>query len=156
MSVLNKNKAASIVLAVVIIGASGYFIYRSLSGGQPTSKPQKAYFTTDEGATRFVDDIRKLTPFDHEGKPALRLHVFKLKGQEVNGYLERFPEKTKDMIEASASDPDKSVQAGLARKHGFEVRAMNGTQWVPVDSKEGNKITALPGDDPADVQEIFP
>src|ERR1700722_10524228 len=79
-------KVGTLSLALV---AMGVFIWYSLSGGP--SNASKAYYTTDDGQTTFVDDFFKAYPFDHDGKPAYRAYMFQTSdGKRFVGYLERY------------------------------------------------------------------
>ena len=40
----------------------------------------KAFFTTDDGATLFAEDISRISPFDHDGREAVRAFVFTCDG----------------------------------------------------------------------------
>ncbi len=86
--------AGIIVIALIIIG------YQLMSGSGPRI-PTKAYYTIDDGETWFADDISKIPPFDKDGKPAYRVHVFRCKGgKPFAAYLERYTPEAKKRMEA--------------------------------------------------------
>src|SRR4051794_33269493 len=73
------------VLFVVAIAVVVVLEWRSLTPDKPG-----AYFSDDDGAHFFADDPRRVTPFDHKGKQAVRAHVLRgADGKLFVGYLER-------------------------------------------------------------------
>jgi hypothetical protein len=77
---LNQNPGITTgVTAGIIIIALGFIIWQSTRSDRP-SLPTKMYYTDDDGATKFSDDITKVPPFDHKGKPAVRARVFTCDG----------------------------------------------------------------------------
>jgi len=61
----------------------------------------KGYFTDDDGASWFVDDLTNVPPFDHNGKKAVRIKMFMAaNGQKFIGWLEQYDDATKKRIDA--------------------------------------------------------
>jgi hypothetical protein len=95
---LNENKAVvGGAAAGIVVLAVAFIVYR-LSGfdERPTERPNQAWFTVDDGATYFADDIHKEAPFQTaEGKTAVRAHVYKCgdDGQPFVNHLERRPQR---------------------------------------------------------------
>lgn len=87
---MNKSRRLTGVMAGLLIVGAGVAIFVQARDMSSSSGPGKAYFTTDDGQTLFVDDALKLPPFDHDGKPAYRAHVFECGGKRVVGYLSRY------------------------------------------------------------------
>ena len=50
-------------------------------GGSPAAVKDMAFFTDDDGATWFADDAKKIPPFDHNGKQAVRARVYRSGGK---------------------------------------------------------------------------
>src|SRR5271156_5642109 len=72
---LNRNATAVAGSAIVVIlVALAVISWRNFSRPDPIMA--KAFFTDDDGKTWFVDDAANLTPFDHDGKPAVRCYVY--------------------------------------------------------------------------------
>ena len=71
--------AAGIGIAVLVVG--GILIALQLRGGPnsnaglPQAAGGKGFFTDDDGATFYVDDITNIPPYDHNGKKAYRYTV---------------------------------------------------------------------------------
>jgi hypothetical protein len=123
---LNQNpRIAAGATAGVIVIALGFILYESFGGGGP-SPPTKAYFTTDDGATYFKDDINKLPPFDVDGKPAVRAMVFKCpEGEPFVAYLERYtPEAKAKLEDLRVNGPPKTPDPGMmdVTMGGMEVK----------------------------------
>src|SRR4051812_26868582 len=89
---LGKSKALSLCLgAALVIGGGIAIAFQGTSivpGGAASSGG--ARFTTDDGRTLFEAPADSLPPFDHDGKPAARAHVYRCGGKEFVGYLERY------------------------------------------------------------------
>ncbi len=137
-----------VVIAIVIIGWQ--FMHSNRQGALtgPITGDQ-AYYSDDDGKTFFTDDMKKLTPFKHAGKDAVRAHVYRCsKGDPFVGYLERHTELAKQ-------------QKGMAMEMGgrpsftehavFEVKKPGKSPWIPVDTKNESEAVkvfgvACPGD----------
>src|SRR5688572_33348545 len=97
---LNENPiittagAAGIILIAII-----FIIWQGCGGSTPagSAPPTKMWFTTDDGNTRFVDEINKLPPFTHsDGKVAVRAKVFKCgDGEPFVNHLEKYNDADK-------------------------------------------------------------
>ena len=98
-----------LVLAMLLIAWQwGCF---SGGGGIGTS-----YYTIDDGATYFEESATKIPPFKHEGKDAVRAHVFKCgDGKPFVGYLEMYTPQDKKMMEdAIAGKAPPAAYAGYS------------------------------------------
>src|ERR1039458_9705554 len=95
-----RQFAAGVIIAIVAI----YLVQNALSG--PAMPTARAYFTTDDGATQFVDSMDHLAPFDHNGKPAVRVWMFSEDGGKTRfpAYLERFTPQAQARILAQMQD----------------------------------------------------
>jgi hypothetical protein len=149
--------AGIIVIALIIIGWQ-------LTGAGGPDIPTKAYYTTDDGATWFADDINKIPPFDKDGKPAYRVHVFKCTdGKEFISHMERYtPEAQKKLEEARAAgdQADPAVYEEVSMT-GIEVkRPGTGDQgWVKQsDYEKAAQITAptCPGGGTEGIEPVYP
>ena len=101
--IVQQRKSLAVVLATVMIVGAAIAIYVQARDFGPGG-PGKAFFTTDDGKTLFVDSIMKLPPFDKDGKQAVRAHVFECNGERVVGYLSCYrPEALQALAEAKAA-----------------------------------------------------
>ena len=104
---LNKNPSITtgatigiIVLAIIVI------VWQLWPSGGEAIPPAKTFFSIDDGANWFEDDAEKVPPFSHNGKEAVRAHVYVCAdGTKFVGYLERYNAEGKaklDKIMATA------------------------------------------------------
>jgi hypothetical protein len=115
---LNRNPAITTGATIAVIVIALIVIFKQIFGGSGTGKPPtKAFYTTDDGATTFVDEINLYPPIERDGKPAVRAYKFKCAdGKEFISYLERYTPKAKAALEAAAekrkANPD-AVDSGI-------------------------------------------
>jgi hypothetical protein len=145
---LNKSKATVTVVAVVIILGAALAIFLQTRGSFAAPGPGEAYYTTDDGKTLFTDKSGRITPFDKDGKPAYRAHVFNCGGTQVVGYLSRYTEETKQALEWVKANPGKQpadvgLLAGVSTT-GTELKKPGAPNWVSAaDSMKATQIRAF-------------
>jgi hypothetical protein len=118
---INRHQRTSIaVSACVVIMVVALISFENVGSGLPK---QLNFYTTDDGATLFTDDWRKVPPFDHDGQQAVRAFVFSCDGgqHQFVQYLEKYSDAAKQQIEASQSRDQ--LQMGLIKKP-------NAKQWI--------------------------
>ena len=145
---MNQNPAAAGVIAVVLIIAAAAGIWYSM---QPAvyDKPTKAYYTVDDGKSLFTDSIGKQTPFQYDGKEAVKAYVYTCdngKSQFV-AYLEKMPAGAKPIVQAEearaapAAAPKTEAEAcAMASK-----RPANAVPFTALVRKPGDKEWLMPG-----------
>jgi hypothetical protein len=145
-----KDRPAVVRLAVgvLIVGAVIYLAQAAMSGSSmPTAK---AYYTTDDGATQFVDSMDHLAPFDHHGKPAYRVWMFSTDGGKTRfpGYLERYTSQAKARVESEMQDfkSGKSHMPPAVGPADTEVKKIgDGNPWVSrADLQQSRAILQIP------------
>jgi hypothetical protein len=136
---LNENPRLSTGLtAGIILVVLAYIIYSSIGGGSGAragggvAGAARVYFTDDDGATWFADDATKVPPFDHNGKPAYRAHVYKCGGKTFVNHMERYtPEGKKEMeahlAKGNLNDP--TITAAV-QQTGMEVKSPGAKAWI--------------------------
>lgn len=80
---LNENPVVTAAATGGIILLALIFILYQAFGGRGGSgyRPGgKSFFSDDDGATWFADESSKIPPFDHDGKTAYRVVVYKCAG----------------------------------------------------------------------------
>jgi hypothetical protein len=72
----------------------------SRPAGVPTTSAANYFFTTDEGKTTFALEASNRAPFVHEGKVAVRAHVFSCDEGKTSfvGYLSKFSPVSEDPL----------------------------------------------------------
>ena len=132
---IKQRQSLAVAAAVLMIVGAGIaiFVQARDSGGPGEGK---AYFTTDEGKTFFADRNTKLPPFDKDGKPAYRAHVFRCGGNRVVGYLSRYrPEAIAALEEAAAArgtgkPPRNPAALAAVGTYGLELKRPGDAAWV--------------------------
>lgn len=137
---MNQNPGMTTGITVGVIVIALIFIVWQLWPSSGPRIPTKAFFTVDDGATWFADDIKKLPPFTHDGKQAVRAYVFKCGGsKEFVAYLERYTPQAKARLEKARAESAKNPQ-GVPPPElmmpdmmmaGVEVKKPGPGQWVP-------------------------
>jgi hypothetical protein len=140
----SQTKAGTIIVIIVALSIS---IWYNRSGGP--SNASKAYYSTDDGATTFVDDFFKAYPFDHDGKPAYRAYVFQgSDGKQFVGYLERYtPAGLSDLQSLLSKGGNREQlrdQIQSVRSRGTELKAPKNpdAKWYPVGSGQAEGVTS--------------
>jgi hypothetical protein len=104
--------AASIVIVLLVFLA---FRWSGITRGQPVNM---AFYTTDDGATFFADDLGKVPPFDHDGKPAVEAFVFTCDDGQHHfvQYLRKYSDEVKQQLEATHTTV--TLTPGLIKRPG--------------------------------------
>jgi hypothetical protein len=160
----NPNLTTGLTALVIIVAVAAIVWQISRGSGGPTpNTSEKAFFTIDDGKTTFADDISKLPPFDHQGKPAVRAYVFACKGGKIRfvGYLERYTTEGKAKVEeakARKQTMDPAFAESLAAT-GIEVKQpMTGDKaWLlRGDPKAATVMSPKCPDGSDDLEPVFP
>ncbi len=87
---INKNPMPWLAgIGLIVVGVLAYFVF--LSGGHQSGVVQPSYYSTDNGATYFVDESQP-APFTKDGTEAVRAVVARDRetGEEFVAYLTKF------------------------------------------------------------------
>jgi hypothetical protein len=144
---LNRNRPVVIGIASVLILGAFVYIIQQLMGGERPRVPNEAYYTTDDGATYFEDDVNRIPPFDHDGKQAVKAQVYTCGGTNFVGYLIRYtPEAQKQLAAANG------VGVGAIRAVGTEInKPLTGDAgWTNSNDKGAGRIYAIKCPDGSD------
>lgn len=124
--------AACVVLAIL-------FLIWHFSGAPAVAPPSdkkidlsKAFYSDDDGKTTFLDAFAKVTPFQHNGKEAVRAYLYRCGTSEFVAYLGRDTElgRAEKLNDIAIRD----VGTAAASPPVFEVKKPgSGNKWVPVD-----------------------
>jgi hypothetical protein len=159
---LEKKKSLSAVAASVLLAGSLVAIFVQARSMGPAG-PGDTYYTDDDGQNFFVADSFKLPPFDHGGKQAVRAHVFECGGKRVVGYMSRYTDEAKKLLDEAkaakdAGKPPPNVPA-LARvaQTGTEIKRPGDKVWVRAsDMTKANKVRIFRCPDGSAPPEVFP
>ena len=127
---------AGVAIAFVAVALIAFLLMAGRSTGVPVdTEPTMAFYSDDDGKTFFKDNIRKIVPFDHNGKQAYRADVFK--GPDGNvfvGLLYRHTDMGKkqmnEYLARKTEDPTGKVRSGIEVRGGMEVRKLPGKSWT--------------------------
>jgi len=128
--------SAAFMLVVLCVGA----VIMELRGSSIESyRPTKAFFTTDDGKTLFVDDVTKIPPFDHNGQQAVRAMVYTTDGGKDQWvqYLVKASDSEKQQLEKAGSD---AAQALVVMDLGM-VKPPGGKTWLGPSDQYRNFVT---------------
>ena len=174
---INQNPgliAGAVGVVVLLVIVLIVFTMRGEGGrlNGPRYRPDKDYFSDDEGHTYFIDDSNKIPPFQHNGRPAYRAAVFlDSNDKKFVGWLESYDPAVKDQLESEIKS-GKAVAAVLGPV-APNVKKVNSGGWVkpkkdsvaqtpeyqramtatPPDKKATLKSARLPVSD-ADIEEL--
>jgi hypothetical protein len=160
---LNEKPQITTGIAAGVIGiALLYIIFQFIGGGgndigQPVTQQ---WYTVDDGKTWFAGSVDEIPPFKHEGKDAVRVHIFTCDEgtTKIVSYLERFtPDAQKKLKEhrekakaaaATASQAGPPPDIGLMEQiytTGMEVKKANDAngKWTSVTRPEANALRSI-------------
>ena len=115
---INQNpKQTTAITAAIVVIAVLIIMWQACSGpGAGGVNTNKAFFSTDDGKTFFVDDSFNIPPYQKDGKPAVRAQVFTCDDGKTKfvGYLEMYAPQDKAMLEQMAKGGGKGGAPGYA------------------------------------------
>jgi hypothetical protein len=169
---VNQNPGITTgVTAGIIVLALAIIIWQTAGTGRPAVYT-KAWYTTDDGQTTFLDEADRIPPFDHNGQEAVRAYKFTCDGGRNTfvAYLERYtPEARRRMEQARVAQERAMEQGEFMDPAMFDDVAMWGTQvrkpgdppgvWVnQMDYERAERIVTLrcPDGTTNNLEPVFP
>lgn len=146
---INGNPAVIAAFAVVLIGITGWFSFKSIRGSGAPYIPTQAYFSSDDGKTWFADDKKKAPPFKAaDGKDAVQAVVVSCKGGKdpFVMYLWRYTADAKSKLDeaAASGDPAKLGAAETAVSMSREMKKPGQSEWIRMtDFKNSPSVMAM-------------
>jgi hypothetical protein len=124
---MNENPAIVTYVTGGVVVLALILIIWQLVGGSPnastatTLTPGQAFFTTDDGATWFADDVSNVPPYTKDGKQAYQVMLFTCDEGKTTfvGFLQRY-----------TADGKKEIAKGLT--HGIPVGVGLGPNAVEI------------------------
>lgn len=169
---INQNPKQTAVVTSAIVALSLLFIIwqacgDSIGGGVSTNK---AFYTTDDGKTWFVDDSSNIPPYKKDGKDAVRAQIFTCDDGKTKfcGYLEAYAPQDKMMLEQMAKAQASGGKGAPAQYVGYTGQAMvkkpgaPPTQWVPLTPQstamyqQVTNVQCPAGGNPQNLARVFP
>jgi hypothetical protein len=142
---IKRRQSLTVAVAGLMIVGAGIAIY--VQARDPTPGAGMAFFSNDDGKTYFTDRNTRLAPFDKDGKPAYRAHVFECGGKRVVGFLSRYrPEAIAALEEAAAAKgtgkpPRNAAALASVGTYGMEVKRPGDAAWV--NQADSGRATAV-------------
>jgi hypothetical protein len=140
-AILNRHPVLTVGVVLLLTAlAVASIVYQLRPTSEVSLIPLKDFYSVDDGETWFADDVNKITPFDHGGKPAVQVHLFTCDGGKTRfvGYLEKLPdgalEAYRSRMHVSAADVPESDE--VAEVVGSLVKRKGEAEWVPSSDSE--------------------
>jgi hypothetical protein len=146
---LNNSKKLGVGVGIGFLLLAIVVLYLTFRDTTPPAL-EKAFFSIDDGKTYFTDDIKKVAPFQHDGKEAVRAYVYDQGGAKIVAYLERFTPAAKPKMEALLAGNDGSLKAQselgqFLMENPAEIKRPGDKTWLPSNTNEGMKMRTVPG-----------
>lgn len=160
---LINNHVGVVIGAVVLALIAAIWMGLRQVGHGPNLGAKTAFYSDDDGKTWFKDNAPLITPFDHDGKPALLAHVFRCKDKEFVAYLEKSGEQVVSR-DSAAPAPVNGKDAAAAQRAsagigaGF-VKKPGAKDWVSRDNfrrAAAEMTVACEGVAPTDIEMVMP
>ena len=148
---INRHPSIAVVPATVAVAAAGLMYFLTVRAGTAhASSGIKSFYTIDDGKTWFKDEMAQAFPFDHHGKLAYRVQVFRCgNGKPFAGYLESYPEDVKSQIESAGTDWNARFTVMQSASDRLLVKRPGDATWISLRHNDYMTITRpVCGDDP--------
>jgi len=130
------------VAAALAAGAVVFFVLQMLdlraAAPDQAGDPERAFFTVDDGKTWFIDDATQLSPFQHNGKEAVRAYVVECDGKRFVNHLERYTAEGRQAMirlrEVVKKGPPPGALVAAAQQRGREVKRPGDAKWTPTSN----------------------
>ena len=146
---LNENPrlttGLTIGLIVVVLLIILWNSFGSGGGARADSEhaTKQVFFTDDDGKTWFPDDGKKVPPFSHGGKDAVRAYVYRCGGKTFVNHMERYTADGKKKLEGvyASGKPinDPTVMESI-QVTGMEVKSPGDAAWVKASDPKAAAI----------------
>jgi len=145
---LNENRKLGVGVGAAIVIVAVAMIGFQVAGGKSNAgtAPGNAFYTDDNGKTFFRDDVCRITPFDHKGKPAYRCDVFKgADGKQFVGLIYRHTDAGRKEMEAylpNKGKDDDGTQRRSLEQRGMQVKPVGADEkaWVVNDDVTAERL----------------
>ncbi len=157
---INRHQTLAGGIALVIAIIALYFTFRSASSSNYSGIATASFYSADDGKSWFKDDLDKIPPFDHDGKQAVRAHVYRCQdtGKEFVGYLEKFSPEGKSSLEKLTAENALGDSATVSAIYELHVQAKKPGQgeWVKLNSPQGQDLRIVKCDDASIAEVVLP
>lgn len=158
---MEEHKAVATAIGVAFVGMAIGLVLWSTSSGIP-SPLKKGYYSDDDGKTYFVDEVDKVVPFDHSGRPAVTAYVFRAGwGTPFVGILQQYNGRGHDELVKLYAQPhsgDVDAQITSVKGSTSELKRPGDGQWVSANSPAAQRMFSPvpPPGQTGDLQPVYP
>jgi len=136
-----KNRYAGFAVAGTFLAMAALIVWMTTEWSPRVIT--KCYFTNDDGQTWFIDDVDRVTPFDKDGKPAVRAYLFSCpSGKSYCGLVSRHSDSGREAVAIyRIQHPDGRLPESLLRSGSREFKQPGQTKWVNDQSGDMFKVS---------------
>jgi hypothetical protein len=147
---LNSKPSLTVAFAAALVLGCGWLVFHQLRPA-PEPPPIGVFYTDDDGTTWFTDSPTHTSPFDHNGKEAVRCCVFTAGSKSFVGYMRKMTPELMHRYQANMGSTDAELAAGTL------VKRPGDKEWVPMSDPRSQSVThpTAPGGS-GDVTEVEP
>lgn len=99
------------VFVTIALGVLAWTIWQAANQGPHANIPKVAY-TTDDGKSFFYAVGDRVAPFDHDGKPAVIGHLYRIgEGEPFVGWLEKYTDASAPIMRRTMAAKPKSPES---------------------------------------------
>ena len=149
---LNDNPAVAAGVVGVLVLVAGVVMFRTGcsrgAGDSGDNLPgvEQEFFTVDDGKSWFPADARKLPPFQHDGKPAYRVRVYRCPhGKDFAAHLERYADADRARLQTlldETGDKPPSMDA-LKLQGNIEIKKPGPGDWIKMSPRTAAKFNMI-------------
>jgi hypothetical protein len=160
--IINRKPALTTGVAVAVVGLIVVATMWNQTLGGASDDSTKAAYTVDDGATWFVDQADRITPFRKDGAEAVGAALFTSgegKSQFI-GYLYRHAAATRERLKDPSAQRLEDLQGGeqTEMRNAIEVKATKSptAKWISADSPDAAAILQVKSSDGAVATAVEP
>lgn len=129
---LEEHRKVGVGVAVIALAVAVAVLFYSQRENPELATAEQAYFTVDDGATYFPDSVKRIPPFDHDGKAAVRVIVYRCKrhGKEFVSHLERYSPEAKALADAVPAQGKDIKSQGEQLAKGRQFKQPGQKDWI--------------------------
>jgi hypothetical protein len=141
---LNAHPRTTLIaLLGIILLMFAYSFPRAMHRTRHGPPAAAAFYTDDDGQTLFVDVPGLLTPFDHNGKPAVSAAVFTADNGQHRWvqYLQKYNDDAAQQFSSAAGNHVQPTAAQLfTTMRDFLVKKPGAETWIPVTDPAAQEL----------------
>lgn len=127
-----RSNPAVVAVLLLLISGVGVVIWWETRPAPVELPSGKAFYTVDDGKTWFTDEVERIPPFQHDGKPAVRVQMFSCDGTKARfvGFLQKLPEDGLQKLKDEGKDVEKMDDDEIAARFGWLAKRPCDSRWI--------------------------